>query len=137
MTAKSPLSRPPDIPSLLPHQLMRRAIQRNVADMFGSGGETIDLDGPPGDLGLFGPDTMAWRVHADFTTMMAGGIAALLLQMLHPAALAAIWDHSNFRQDRSGRLRRTAQAGIPAPTRDIPYPDGSGTARTTLFAVRQ
>ncbi|HKY81801.1 MAG TPA: oxygenase MpaB family protein [Sphingobium sp.] len=95
--------------SFLPHNAVRHMLQRNVSDMFGSGGERIDLDTPAGDAGLFGPQSMAWRVHADFTTMMAGGIAALLLQMLHPAALAGIWDHSNFRQDRSGRLRRTAQ----------------------------
>lgn len=41
--------------------------------------------------------------------MMVGGIAALLLQMLHPAALAGVWDHSDFRADRLGRLRRTAR----------------------------
>jgi uncharacterized protein (DUF2236 family) len=48
-------------------------------------------------------------VHGDFTTMMMGGVGALLIQMLHPAALAGVWDHSNFRGDMLGRLRRTAQ----------------------------
>jgi uncharacterized protein (DUF2236 family) len=48
-------------------------------------------------------------VHGDFTAMMAGGVAALLLQMLHPGALAGVWDHSTFRRDMLGRLRRTAQ----------------------------
>lgn len=41
--------------------------------------------------------------------MMVGGIAALLLQMLHPAALAGVWDHSDFEADMLGRLRRTAR----------------------------
>ncbi len=41
--------------------------------------------------------------------MMVGGIASLLLQMLHPSVLAGIWDHSNFREDMHGRLRRTAR----------------------------
>jgi uncharacterized protein (DUF2236 family) len=41
--------------------------------------------------------------------MMVGGIAALLMQMLHPAVLAGVWDHSNFRNDIHGRLRRTAR----------------------------
>ena len=59
--------------------------------------------------GLFGPDAVAWRVHGDVTSMMVGGIAALLLQMLHPAVLAGVWDHSNFRSDMAGRLRRTAR----------------------------
>ncbi|MBY8826224.1 oxygenase MpaB family protein [Sphingomonas colocasiae] len=59
--------------------------------------------------GLFGPETVLWRVHGDVTTMMVGGVAALLLQMLHPAVLAGVWDHSNFRHDMLGRLRRTAR----------------------------
>ena len=59
--------------------------------------------------GLFGPGSVAWRVHADVTSMMVGGVAALLLQMLQPAVMAGVWDHSNFREDMLGRLRRTAR----------------------------
>lgn len=59
--------------------------------------------------GLFGPNSVAWRVHGDVTSMMVGGVAGLLLQMLHPAVLAGVWDHSNFRADMHGRLRRTAR----------------------------
>ncbi|MEN2791583.1 oxygenase MpaB family protein [Sphingomonas oligophenolica] len=59
--------------------------------------------------GLFGPRSVTWRVHGDVTTMMVGGVSALLLQMLHPAVLAGVWDHSNFREDMLGRLRRTAR----------------------------
>ena len=59
--------------------------------------------------GLFGKQSVAWRVHGDVASMMVGGIAGLLLQMLHPAVLAGVWDHSNFRADMHGRLRRTAR----------------------------
>lgn len=59
--------------------------------------------------GMFGPQSVVWRVHGDVTSMMVGGISGLLLQMLHPAVLAGVWDHSNFRQDMLGRLRRTAR----------------------------
>ena len=64
---------------------------------------------PAGDPGLVPEGSAAWAVHGDFATMMIGGVAALLMQMLHPAALAGVWDHSNFRKDMPGRLRRTAQ----------------------------
>lgn len=67
----------------------------------------IEYDQPLGDPGLFGPDSVTWRIHGDFPGMMAGGIGALMLQTLHPAALAGVWDHSNFRNDLIGRLRRT------------------------------
>lgn len=59
--------------------------------------------------GLFGPESTVWRVHGDVTSMMVGGVSGLLLQMLHPAVLAGVWDHSNFRTDMVGRLRRTAR----------------------------
>src|SRR5258708_4562091 len=83
------------------------------------------------DDGLFGPASVVWRVHGDVTTMMGGGVAALLLQMLHPAVLAGVWDHSNFRHDMLCRLRRTArfialtsygsrdEAGVSQRTREI------------------
>jgi len=40
--------------------------------------------------------------------MVVGGLAALLLQTLHPLAMAGVADHSNYRDDPIGRLRRTA-----------------------------
>lgn len=70
-------------------------------------GRGADFDAPLGDVGLFGPDSVAWKLHADFPGMMSGGICALMLQTLHPLALAGVWDHSNFRDDMVGRLRRT------------------------------
>lgn len=71
------------------------------------GGPLIDYDNPKGDPGLFGPDSVTWRIHGDFPSMMSGGICALMLQTLHPLALAGVWDHSSFRTDILGRLRRT------------------------------
>lgn len=88
---------------------LRDAIQSEVHRLVGFGDGAVDLIRPPGDDGLFGPGSAAWVVHGDFTAMMAGGIAALLIQMLHPGALAGVWDHSNFRHDMAGRLKRTAQ----------------------------
>lgn len=89
---------------------LRSAIQGQVQVLFGNtDGNRIDLTRPPGDPGLFAPGSAAWTVHGDFTSMMIGGFASLLLQMLHPGALAGVWDHSGFRGDMQGRLRRTAQ----------------------------
>ena len=50
-----------------------------------------------------------WTVHADFSAMMIGGVAALMTQMLHPQALAGVWDHSDWEKNPAGRLKRTAQ----------------------------
>lgn len=85
-------------------QRLRDRIIDTIAthDKFG-----IDYDAPSGDVGLFGPESVTWKIHADFPGMMIGGIAALMLQALHPLALAGIWDHSRFREDPLGRLRNT------------------------------
>ncbi|TAD83201.1 MAG: DUF2236 domain-containing protein [Sphingomonadales bacterium] len=64
---------------------------------------------PPSDEALFERDSPIRQVHADIVGMMTGGVRALLLQMLHPHALQGVLDHSNFRQDMHGRLRRTAR----------------------------
>ena len=61
---------------------------------------------PPGDPGLFGPGSATWRVHAD-PAMLVGGLAALMLQTLHPLAIAGVEEHSNYREDPLGRLSRT------------------------------
>ena len=88
--------------------LLRQFITQHIRSMVGNHQPPTAFLYPPGDPGLFGPDSMAWRVHADFVSMMIGGISSLILQALHPLALAGVWDHSNFRQDLKGRLGRTA-----------------------------
>ncbi len=54
------------------------------------------------------PRSVARRVHGDLPAMMIGGLGALLLQTLHPLAMAGVAEHSNYRDDALGRLRRTA-----------------------------
>ena len=85
--------------------LIRKTIREMVG---GSGGPPVAFLTPKGDRGLFGPESITWRVHADFISMMIGGISSLVLQALHPQALAGVWDHSSFRDDLRGRLGRTA-----------------------------
>jgi uncharacterized protein (DUF2236 family) len=60
-----------------------------------------------GDPGLFGPDSVTWRIHAD-SSMFVGGVLALLTQTMHPRVMAGVADHSAYRSDPLGRLNRTA-----------------------------
>ena len=83
-------------------------IQQMVRQLVGGSGPPTAFLTPAGDPGLLGPDSMPWEVHADFMAMMIGGISSLVLQALHPGALAGVWDHSSFRRDLQGRLGRTA-----------------------------
>src|SRR5690349_24512314 len=61
-----------------------------------------------GDVGLFGPESVTWRLHAE-PLMGVAGLRALLLQALHPVAVAAFEEHSTCRQDVWARLARTAE----------------------------
>jgi uncharacterized protein (DUF2236 family) len=82
----------------------KRGVVRQVRALFNDqsrGEEPVSRS----DNAIFPPGSVIWRVHGDVTTMMIGGVSALLLQMLHPAVLAGVWDHSNFRTDMLGRLR--------------------------------
>ncbi len=83
-------------------------IRRRISDVFNDAekGERPVLRRADA---LFTPDSVAWKVNGDVVTMMIGGVSGLLLQMLHPAVLAGVWDHSDFRADMHGRLRRTAK----------------------------
>ena len=60
------------------------------------------------DPGLFGPDSITWRVHGH-RSMLVGGLRALLVQSLHPLAMAGVAEHSNYRTDPLGRLARTGR----------------------------
>ncbi|MHC8307352.1 oxygenase MpaB family protein [Pseudomonas sp. PB3P13] len=90
-------------------EFIRSRIESQVMSLSGLSLGKLDLEHPKGDPGLFGPDSVSWQVHGDFSSMLIGGISALMLQALHPLALAGVWDHSNFREDMLGRLRRTGQ----------------------------
>jgi len=88
--------------------MLDELIRKSIREMVGGGGPPVAFLTPKGDRGLFGPESIAWKVHADFISMMIGGISSLILQALHPQALAGVWDHSSFREDLKGRLGRTA-----------------------------
>jgi uncharacterized protein (DUF2236 family) len=59
-----------------------------------------------GDPGLFGPDSITWRVNREGVLLLGGG-AALILQVAHPLVGAGVAEHSNYREDPWGRLYRT------------------------------
>ncbi len=61
----------------------------------------------PADAGFFGPGSVTWRVSTDLGRPVAG-LRALMLQALHPLAMAGVDQHSNWREDPVGRLAATS-----------------------------
>ena len=64
----------------------------------------------------FAEDRPIRRVHRD-ASMFIGGLRALLLQSLHPLAMAGVAQHSDFRNDPWGRLQRTAPVAVGSSCR--------------------
>jgi uncharacterized protein (DUF2236 family) len=60
------------------------------------------------DGGFFGPGSAVWAVNGG-TPVLVAGIRALLLQTLHPGAMAGVHDWSRYREDPLGRLAGTVR----------------------------
>lgn len=60
------------------------------------------------DEGYFGPGSAVWAVHGA-TPVIVAGIRALLMQTLHPGAMAGVHDWSRYREDPLGRLSGTVR----------------------------
>ena len=88
----------------------RVGLGRGLRDLLAGDNPPVrDLNAPiEGDPGLFGPDSVTWRIHAD-GSMLVGGIRALLLQSMHPLAMAGVAEHSDYRTRPIDRLVRTSQ----------------------------
>ncbi|WP_373693902.1 oxygenase MpaB family protein [Parafrankia sp. BMG5.11] len=98
------------MPAMLPtpSDLIRRRLVGQVRAVFNdaaSGQQPV----PISEHALFERDSPIRMVHSGVVSMLVGGIRSLLLQMLHPHALQGVLDHSDFRADMHGRLRRTAR----------------------------
>src|SRR5579872_5103619 len=58
------------------------------------------------DDGFFGPASVTWRLAADLSAPVAG-LRSVLIQALHPLAMAGVDQHSDWRRDPVGRLAAT------------------------------
>ena len=90
-----------DVRTWLAGQVRDRVVGPDARD------RRLEFAGPDDDR-WFADDAVIRRIHAD-SAMFVGGLRALLLQSLHPRAMAGVADHSDYRSDPWGRLQRTAQ----------------------------
>lgn len=72
----------------------------------------FDFSQPMGAPALAPADGVSWRVFANPVALFIGGVAAVLLELALPAVRAGVWEHSDFRRDPVGRLRRTGLAAM-------------------------
>jgi uncharacterized protein (DUF2236 family) len=95
-----------DVSSLVdaPRSLIRHGWLRTVG---ADGLPGVQFSEPPGDPGLYGPDSAIWYVHADVAGLV-GGLSGLLLGALHQPTMYGTNQHSSYSDDPLARLGRTA-----------------------------
>jgi uncharacterized protein (DUF2236 family) len=76
-------------------------VERSAAAFIGG------IPDDPADDGYFGPSSVAWRISGDLSAPVAG-LRALMIQALHPLAMAGVDQHSDWRADPVGRLAATS-----------------------------
>jgi uncharacterized protein (DUF2236 family) len=87
------------------YQLDRQSQLRMMAPLARA--YEVSVQERPADGGLFGPRSLVWRVHRDRTFPLAG-MRSLMVQALHPLAMAGVADHSDWKRDPFGRLAATS-----------------------------
>jgi uncharacterized protein (DUF2236 family) len=85
----------------------------------------VPVPAGPHDWGLFGPDSISWRVHSS-PVLLVGGLRALIIQSLNPLAMAGIDQHSDYLRQPLSRLRRTAEYVATVVYGDTPTAERAG-----------
>src|SRR6202007_1060670 len=85
----------------------------------------------PQDDGFFGPASVTWRLSADLSAPVAG-LRSVLIQALHPLAMAGVDQHSDWRRDPVGRLAAHPPFGA-TPTYGGPDRDSRAARRVRMI----
>src|ERR1700722_5362091 len=89
-------------------------IARKLEMLWGGLPDTgrVDFSTPVGEAALIPAQSVSWRVFKNPVTMFIGGVAAVILELAEPRVRTGVWEHSRFREDPVGRLRRTGAAAM-------------------------
>src|SRR5689334_7886787 len=93
---------------------MRRNLDRLLRDTIAApaGVPPVDFAAPAGAPALFAPDSVTWRVMKNPVALMVGGIAGVILELAEPRVRTGVWEHTTFRREPAGRIRRTGYAAM-------------------------
>jgi uncharacterized protein (DUF2236 family) len=106
---------------------LKASIVSQIEEGGGRHDEPAFYDGDPGDPGLAGgPDSMSWEINGDLASLVVGGTAAIIMEVLHPSVMAGVFTQSSYRTEPLRRARntlgyvlRTTFGSTPAATRVI------------------
>src|SRR5271165_1198168 len=96
----------------LPASVQRRLDASAAVLLNPRDGRSVDFTQPLGEEALLAPDSVSWRIFKNPIALLIGGVAAVILELAEPAVRTGVWEHSSFRKDPMGRLRRTGSAAM-------------------------
>lgn len=96
----------------LPQILQGRLDAAAGALLHPQNGRRIDFTRPLGEEAFVAADSVSWRICKNPVALFVGGVAAVILELAEPHVRSGVWQHSSFRKDPVGRLRRTGMAAM-------------------------
>ena len=89
-------------------QAIKADIVAQIEVMGGRHDEASIYGGPVGDLGLTGgPNSLSWEINGDLASVSAAGVAAIVMEVLHPSVMHGVFTQSAYRTDPTTRSRNT------------------------------
>jgi uncharacterized protein (DUF2236 family) len=89
-------------------QTIKDDIVAQIEVMGGRHDEPSIYGGPAGDAGLTGgPDSLSWEINGDLASVSGAGVAAILMEVLHPSVMHGVFTQSSYRTDPTTRSRNT------------------------------
>lgn len=111
---------------------LREKLRREIEAVGGRHDELDVYGGEPGDPGLAGgPGSMSWEINGDLASVSAAGMAAIIMEVLHPSVMAGVFQQSSYEteplkraQNTLGYVLRTTFGSTPAATAVIDHVKG-------------
>ena len=87
---------------------LRERLRREIESVGGRHEEPEYYDGPAGDPGLAGgPGSLSWEINGDLASVSAAGMAAIIMEVLHPSVMAGVYQQSSYATEPLTRARNT------------------------------
>lgn len=87
---------------------LRATIRQQIELVGGRHDEAAVYDGPDGDPGLAGgPGSISWEINGDLASVSAAGMAAILMEVLHPSVMAGVFTQSSYETQPLRRAQNT------------------------------